>query len=149
MFFLQLHCVHVVRIHSGIPQGSVLAPILYLQYTTDIPETAHTTIVTFANQIDILSFCNNLTVASDNYNYISTLSVMDKTMEISPNHNKSAWVAFTIRTTDFHPGRTYFMTGNDTSNLNEGNQSSKSRNPIGSLGENLNSLWQTRSYLIK
>ena len=42
-----LSTLHAIQ--SGVPQGSILGPILYLLYTADLPETANTMTATYAD----------------------------------------------------------------------------------------------------
>ena len=43
------------QIHSGVPQGSILGPLLYILYTSDLPTTRDTTMSTFADDTAIFA----------------------------------------------------------------------------------------------
>jgi hypothetical protein len=51
-------------INSGVPQGRVLGPMLYLLFTSDLPQAPNITIGTFANDTVILTCHNDILRAS-------------------------------------------------------------------------------------
>jgi hypothetical protein len=50
MFILNLR-----KIKTGVPQGSVVGPVLYLLYTSDLPVLESSTVATFADDTAILT----------------------------------------------------------------------------------------------
>ena len=53
-------------IHSGVPQGSILGPILYTLYTSDLPTSRGTTLGTFADDTAIFATHADPTIVSRN-----------------------------------------------------------------------------------
>jgi hypothetical protein len=58
VLFVVLEVSPLFPINSGVLQGSVLGPMLYLLFTSDLPQTPNITIGTFADDIVILT-CHN------------------------------------------------------------------------------------------
>lgn len=85
-------------IKSGVTQGSVIGPTLYLIYTADIPETTNTVLTTFANDTAILATSNEPTLASRKLqSALENLQMWLQKWRIKANEAKSQHVTFTLR----------------------------------------------------
>ncbi|GBP86407.1 Probable RNA-directed DNA polymerase from transposon X-element [Eumeta japonica] len=88
--------MHVIR--SGVPQGSVLGPVLYLIYTADLPAHASTTTATYADDTAILSTHKNQDSASDSLQqHLNLIEKWLRQWRIKANTDKSVQVTFTLR----------------------------------------------------
>jgi hypothetical protein len=89
---------------SGVPQGSVLGPLLYLLYTADLPTTVNTTIATFADDTALLATNSDLTLASQQLQYhLDLLQELCHKWKIKINQTKSSQITFTTKRTNCPP----------------------------------------------
>jgi hypothetical protein len=88
-------------IHSGVPQGSVLGPLLYLIFTADIPIRNDTVIATFADDTAILASNEDPQTASQSLQtHLNHLEAWLNKWRVTVNETKSAHVTFTTRRTN-------------------------------------------------
>lgn len=86
----------IKEIRAGVPQGSVLGPVLYLLFTRDIPASEHTTIATFADDTAVLAVGkDNEETAAKLQRAVNQINDWTKKWKIKINESKSVHVDFT------------------------------------------------------
>ena len=85
-------------IHSGVPQGSILGPMLYTIYMSDLPTSIHTEISTFADDTAIVAVDRCPNIASQHLqDHLSSVGDWLRRWRIKVNQAKSMHVTFTNR----------------------------------------------------
>lgn len=88
----------LTRITAGVPQGSVLGPILYLLYTRDIPHDNNTVIATFADDTAVLAVDDNIEdVTNKLQRTMNKLSSWTECWRIKLNETKSTHITFSYK----------------------------------------------------
>lgn len=89
---------HLMAIRAGVPQGSVLGPLLYLIYTADLPTNKNMLVATFADDTALLaSHRNSETASRDLQNSLIEIQHWLKKWRIKANEGKSVHVTFSNR----------------------------------------------------
>jgi histone H2A len=88
----------LTSILAGVPQGSVLGPLLFLLYTADLPTSPRTLIATFADDTSILTTDSDPAVASHLFQ-TDLLAIQHwlKRWRMKVNETKLTHVTFTTR----------------------------------------------------
>lgn len=91
-------------ITAGVPQGSVLGPLLYALYTADLPEASNSIYATFADDTAILSLSDNYHTAVSNLQCsLNALSDWAQKWKIQVNTDKSVNITFALRSHPYTP----------------------------------------------
>ena len=84
-------------INAGVPQGSVLGPLLYLLFTADIPTSHDLTTSTFADDTAIISRHKNVDVANGQLQtHLSQIERWLSLWRIKVNEQKCRHIVFTL-----------------------------------------------------
>lgn len=93
----------LVPINSGVPQGSILGPMLYTLYTRDLPTRLDCLTGTFADDtVVIATDVNSEAATSKLQTAINEIVVWTKKWKINLNSSKSSQVFFTNRNIDHY-----------------------------------------------
>ena len=87
------------EIHAGVPQGSVLGPVLYLIFTADLPTSTSVMTSTFADDTAVMSSHHSALEASNQLQlHIQKIAKWLGNWRIQVNPIKSTHITFTLRT---------------------------------------------------
>ena len=93
-----LHHSTQFPISAGVPQGSDIAPFLYIIYTSDLPTSEKTILGTYADDTALLSIASdNITASLQLQTHIDTLSEWFVKWKIKINESKSSFITFSLR----------------------------------------------------
>jgi len=82
---------------AGVPQGSVLGPLLYLINTADLPTLANSTTATFADDTAILTVHEGPKIAEHRLQmHVNKIQSWLKTWRMKAKEAKSVQVTFTL-----------------------------------------------------
>jgi len=99
-FFIKYNSAfsNLYEIHAGVPQGSVLGPVLYLLYTADLPTSNYVKVSTFADDTAVLASHHDPTIASRYLQkHLNEIESWLSKWRIKANELKSGHITFTLR----------------------------------------------------
>ena len=98
LFKINVETSSCFHIHSGVPQGSILGPLLYVLYKSDLPTFRQTTLDTFEDDTATFATHEDPTIASLNFQeHLNIIENWLKKWKINANEFKSSHIQFTFR----------------------------------------------------
>lgn len=87
----------IYNVEAGVPQGSVLGPVLYTIFTADMPIAENVLVATYADDTAILASSASPTTASNNVQIqLKEMELWLNNWNINVNTEKSAHVTFSL-----------------------------------------------------
>lgn len=94
----------LINIQAGVPQGSILGPLLYLIYTSDLPVMENIKVATFADDTALMATGSNVVQSTTKLQEANNaITNWCKTWKIKLNETKSAHVNFTLKKIEDQP----------------------------------------------
>jgi len=92
------------KIQAGVPQGSVLGPVLYILYTSDLPTFEKNVVATFADDTAIMAIGDNNTESIEKLQAVITkVQRWTRKWKIKLNETKSVHIDFTNKCIEHNP----------------------------------------------
>jgi hypothetical protein len=83
---------------AGVPQGSVLGPVLYLLYINDVPTTSSSTMAAFADNIAVMAIGETVDISTRKLqSAVNKVAIWTRKWQIKLNESKSIYIDFTIK----------------------------------------------------
>ena len=102
--------MNVTEVNAGVPQGSVLGPLLFLIYINDLPDGLSSNVKLFADDTSLFSVVHDIhSSASDLNKDLKTINewVFQWKMSFNPDPNKQAQeIIFTRKSEKYAPSCT-------------------------------------------
>ena len=92
------------RIAAGVPQGSILGPVLFLLYTMDFPQAEEITTALYADDSAVIAHHKNYDIATSCLqNAVDRIHNWAQDWKIGLNESKSVRIDFTLRPHRYTP----------------------------------------------